>query len=381
VCGFGVSAASGEDRPLITPPALAHELSVAAKEGRIYGRVEGMEWFIRDAHTPPLVTVGNPADAVPGALGQPGTAIVFGGNIDTGMHAGAQFTLGYWFNNSKEVGLEASYWYLARRSAQFGIFGGANGLAIIARPFFDANLQIENADVVAVPGVQQGFTNQRLTDRLNGGEFNLLVGAMGDTWYHIGLIAGVRIFHLDEDLEMLTITQALPLPPVTISDAFSETFHTSNQYAGGQIGIDLALRNESWVWDFRGTASIGGNWEEANINGLAQHFDTDTGFTTGPGGLYAQPTNIGNHHRGSFAFFGEIGTSLTYWWTEWFNMRIGYRFLYLSAVARPGDQIDRVVSIQPIGGGPILGVNRPAFSFHETEFWAHGVNFGCELRF
>src|SRR5437660_3347866 len=110
VCGLGLGAplekvaadggeGSAQDKPLITPPALASELCAAAKEGRIYGRIEGMEWFIRDAHTPPLVTFGNVADAIPGALGQPGTVIAFGGNIDTGMHAGAQFTLGYWFHN------------------------------------------------------------------------------------------------------------------------------------------------------------------------------------------------------------------------------------------------------------------------------------------
>ncbi len=267
MCGFGVTQAAAEDgRPLITPPALADELCAAAKDGRIYGRVEGMVWFIRDAHTPPLITFGSAADPIPGALDQPGTRIAFGGNIDTGTHGGAQFTLGYWFTNDKEMGLEATYWFLNRRTASYAVFGsGAVGSPVIARPFFDPNLLIENSDIVALPGVQSGFTTARLTDRLEGGEFNLLVGATGDSWYHIGLIAGVRVFNLAEDLDLSASTAALPAG-TGIFDSNFETFHVSNQYAGGQIGFDLALRNDALVFDVRGTAGIGGNWEQGVIN-------------------------------------------------------------------------------------------------------------------
>ena len=65
---------------------------------------------------------------------------------------------------------------------------------------------------------------------------------------------------------------------------------------------------------------------------------------------------------------------------------LGGTFLYISNVARPGDQIDRVVnrtelpssqSFSPLVGGPV----RPAFNWSGTDFWATGVSFGIGLRF
>ncbi len=62
---------------------------------------------------------------------------------------------------------------------------------------------------------------------------------------------------------------------------------------------------------------------------------------------------------------------------------MGYDFLYWSSVARPGDQIDRTVNSTQIAPrtGPFTGPARPAFEFKNTDYWAHGVNFGVEFRY
>jgi hypothetical protein len=368
--------------PLIAPPAVAVDLWAACKEGRIYGRIEGMAWFIKDAHTPPLITFGSPSDPIPGALGQPGTSIAFGGSIDTGDHTGAQFTLGYWFDTDRAYGMEVNYWFLNERSVAFGAGStGSPGLAVISRPFFDPNLGIENADVVAINGVQAGTTNVKLTDRLQGGEFNFLAGVTGDASYQLRCIAGIRVFTLQEDLTMITDTAALPLSS-GISDQFSERFGTRNQFVGGQIGLDGDCRIGDFELDLRGTFALGGNYETALIDGVAVHTDPTTGTIAAPGGLFAQVTNIGHHERGSFTYFTEVGATLSYWWTEYFSMRAGYRLFYINSVIRPGDQIDRTVSIQPVPPPPVpVGVPRPIFSFKESDFWAQGLNVGVELRF
>jgi hypothetical protein len=382
VCGFGVTQVHAEDNHLITPPALAGELWSACKDGRIYFRVEGMAWFIRDAHTPPLVTTGNAADPIPGALGQPGTSILFGGNIDTHTHDGAQFTLGYWFDTNQDMGLEATYWFFNTRSHLFGVAStGAPGTAVISRPFFDANALIENADPVALPGVQSGSAEVRLSDHMEGGEFNFLTTGDSSPWYCYRFIAGVAFFSLDENLGMITQTFALPAGS-GIADAFNESFRTQNKFVGGQVGVEGGVRVlERLELNARGTFALGGNYESVFIDGLALHRDPNAGTIIGPGGLFTQVTNIGHHNRGSFTYMSEVGVKAAYWWTDYFNMSIGYKLLYLNSVVRAGDQIDRVVSVQPIGGGLVQGAFRPLFSFHETDFWAHGVNFGCELRF
>jgi hypothetical protein len=54
-----------------------------------------------------------------------------------------------------------------------------------------------------------------------------------------------------------------------------------------------------------------------------------------------------------------------------------------SRVARAGEQIDPVVNATPFailsGNGQLVGLARSALKFAETDFWAHGLNFGLEL--
>ena len=56
-------------------------------------------------------------------------------------------------------------------------------------------------------------------------------------------------------------------------------------------------------------------------------------------------------------------------------------FLFLSNVARPGNQIDRTVNTtQLFGTPPVVGPARPAPLFNQSDFWAQGVNVGLEFH-
>jgi hypothetical protein len=56
-------------------------------------------------------------------------------------------------------------------------------------------------------------------------------------------------------------------------------------------------------------------------------------------------------------------------------------------VVRPGDQIDRGINpvqapaITGVPNAPFIGPSRPAPLFNLTDFWAHGTNFGLEVRY
>ena len=69
--------------------------------------------------------------------------------------------------------------------------------------------------------------------------------------------------------------------------------------------------------------------------------------------------------------------------TRHLKLYAGYSLLWVSTVARAGEQIDPVVNMTqfPIrsGNGPLVGPARPAFHFDGTDFWAQGLNFGLEL--
>jgi hypothetical protein len=109
---------------------------------------------------------------------------------------------------------------------------------------------------------------------------------------------------------------------------------------------------------------------------------TTTTSGQGPGGLFAQPTNIGHHARDRFAVVPEGKVKLGYQITNHWGATIGYSFFLLSDVARPGAQIDRSVNsgllASPSASGGSL---RPQFVFRSSDFWAQGVDIGLEFRY
>ena len=89
--------------------------------------------------------------------------------------------------------------------------------------------------------------------------------------------------------------------------------------------------------------------------------------------------------RDEFTFIPEAGAKVGFHLTNHVSLFVGYTFIYWFDVARPGDQIDRVVNpaLVPsnLAFGSMVGPNRPAVSFTRTDFWAQGVNIGLEVRY
>jgi hypothetical protein len=102
------------------------------------------------------------------------------------------------------------------------------------------------------------------------------------------------------------------------------------------------------------------------------------------GGLLALPTNIGTYSRDRFSVVPEIGVNVGCQVTNRLRVFAGYTFLYWSNVVRPGDQIDTTINPTQLpsaaGPGTLVGPARPAFAFHETGFWAQGINVGVQFR-
>src|SRR5262249_52427039 len=73
--------------------------------------------------------------------------------------------------------------------------------------------------------------------------------------------------------------------------------------------------------------------------------------------------------------------------TPWASFIVGYSFLYVSSVARPGDQIDPVINpnTSPAIGGNFSGIPssppHPALNIRDTDFWAQGLTFALEFRY
>ncbi len=350
---------------------------------RWWGSAEYLLWFIRGQSLPPLLTSGSVADNPPGALGQPGTSVLYGGNnVNNNPYSGLRLRGGYWFNDNHGLGLDIGGFFLGGNNNQFT--ASSMGAPFLARPFVNALTGLQDIEAVATPNGLVGTFTALNTFFLYGAEANLRRNlCCGCNWFIDGFV-GWRLLGLNESLsirENLTVvSSANPNLPAGSQFVVSDRFGTSNLFNGGQIGAIGEYRLGRWFANLRESVGVGGTMQYANIAGSTFSAGPGIPATTAAGGLLAQSSNIGGHTGGAVSFIEETTLSIGYQFTNHIRGFIGYNFLYWTNVARPGNQINPVVNpnlIPPaVGGGP----PQPAFQFHNSNFWVQGVNFGVDIR-
>jgi hypothetical protein len=366
-------------------------------------------WWIKSAPQPfPLVTTGDTINQ--GVPGQPGTAVLLGGdNLELGATSGLRLSAGFWLNREGTIGLEASGLFLARRSKTFEAASDPNGNPLIARPALDAdagNAPIDYVDsfpsgpvfgnpTVTGPAEVAGGVNVNYTVKFNSWEINSLFNLRRTEATQLDLIAGFRALSLREDLKMIDSLTALQSDgflsfeqtPLNAGDHLADfdEFGTSNHFYGGQIGA--RLRTTIGAFTLEGTAKValGGTHEVLNISGATAYTPVGGPTVVVPGGILAQTTNIGQTTHSEFSVVPEIGLNIGYQVTDRLNLHMGYSFLYWSEVLRPGNQINPSVNVFIVPSDPQFGLGtgpaQPSLSVHPSGFWAMGLNFGAEFRF
>jgi hypothetical protein len=368
--------------------------------GSFYGSVEFLLWRLRDSQTPPLITTSNvvtrDVDFIPGAIGSPGTVILFGGEIDHGWRPGARLTAGYWFDPCQTLGVEGSVFGLEHRAVTYQ--AGSDGIPPFFRPFFNYSPTLnppfigEDVQLVAFPNRLAGTVVASLDTRLWGAEANLrksLCYGMTRrcTSFSVDLIGGVRYLSLDESLqidEFLAVTaQPNGGPSVGTRFVLHDEFSTDNRFYGGQVGAHAEFRRGKVFMDVRAKIALGVTHQEVSIDGATVATAPSGVVAVRQGGLLTQPTNIGERDRNVFSVVPEIGVNVGYQVTDGLRVFAGYSFMYWTNVVRPGDQVDRVVNVTQLPGSPVpfSGPARPAFSWNDTDFWAQGFNLGLEMRY
>lgn len=368
-----------------TPPPPLPELALDCFATRFWISADYLLWWIKDSRLPALLTTGSLDDAVPGALGQPATQILFGGDVNNPVRSGARFRGGYWFTPNQTLGMDGSFFFLGNRSVGFG--AGSDGDPLLTRPFLDAGNGQQNAFIVAYPGRQSGTFLAALSSRLWGAEANLRGMLSRGPYHQISVIGGFRFLDLKEQLRMEEM-DAFP-----VQDPFNGTgwttsadyFHTSNQFYGGQIGTELRWCRGRFFVDAYSKVALGASVESAGINGWSSYSNSAGRYGSLGIGELALPSNLGCYGQGKFAVVPEAGINVGFALTQHIRLMFGYTFLFWSNVFRPGDQIDSVVNPTEFsyatGRGPISGPLRPTFTFRDSDFWAQGLNFGVAFRY
>jgi hypothetical protein len=354
---------------------------------RIYGSAEYLLWWLKGQRLPILATTSSPADA--GILGQPTTVPLFGGSsINSGPYSGARFLLGWWMDLCGEEALEVGGFFLPTRSTGFNV--NSSQFPVIGRPFFNLNLNREDAQLTAAPGITTGSLSVNAPTSLWGLQANFRFCCCSGCWYRVTWLAGFRNLNLNDSLTITETIQGLPTAPppftnqtITVLDRFA----TQNHFYGGQAGLAARLYNGPWSLDVQGQLALGGTNQQLDINGGQRFVGPDGIVRSFQGGLLAVPGNIGHFTHNAFSVVPELTLSLGYQITPHLRGFFGYNFLYWSNVIRPGDQIDRNLDVTRIPNFPLatpvapVAGTHPSPVFHQSDLWVQGLIAGLEFTY
>lgn len=378
----------------------------------LYGSAEYLLWKIKDAPLPPnQLTVPYSVSGL--TQFQSNFTFAEGVGVEYGGRSGGRFTLGGWVHPDQLLGLEATYFQFERSNNNFG------GTQVVDLPvnFSVMNLNIATAMTIAM----QNFTlpaQLRVSalgstgpsdfwgTEINARSTRCFIGGMS-----IDLIGGFRYLNFTENFTLLesirldafnsvNLSGPLPIPPnppiqvpqpVTGQRNLAEirTFDnitTRNQFYGAQVGLTsewwLAPRFVVSGWGKVATGAmvetirIVGNTTTVGSAGIAP--------PPGGGGLLTPGTGFVDSSRTRYAVIPEFSFSIGYQITSHIRANIGYDFLYVSTIARPGDQIgfSATNTTIAINGQPTtVQANQPTFSYTDTDLWAQGLTAGFSIRY
>ena len=225
--------------------------------------------FIKPGVLPvPLLTTGSPANAHPGALGQPGTSTIFGNRLSYPMQSGFRTNFGVYVDNSGCYSLEGDLLYFLPVGVHFATQSNAAGVPILTRPFYDVSGATappspgEHAYVIAAP-LTTGFpsaggTAINSSSDLYGFEVNGRYHWNCAPNWRADFLMGFRYLHLNESLliqDNITLLAASPpfpafggivVPAGAVLNDF-DSFGTRNNFYGPQIGGRL-IWQQDWLF-------------------------------------------------------------------------------------------------------------------------------------
>ena len=355
--------------------------------------IEPIIIFHKGIKLPVTATSGDSTlDPVTGALGEPTTTILHGGQAyGGGAFLGGQFRLGYMVLDQDRFFVDASYFISESRTKFYDANSNATGSPVLTRPFFNPTANSQDADPRAFPNILSGSLHDETRTEYQGGQanfkWNFTQNGRGNG-QDLFFVAGPRWFRLDEYFHTFDSTTELP---AGTGSTFILVDHvdTSNTFFGVHLGPEWHVHWDNFSADVSIKGVFGSMHQRATLAGLTQLTDTSSAITGTPGtvlvdrtqGFYVQPSNGGSIARDRFTWGPEFGLNLAYMINDNVKLGIGYNFFYIDKVIRPGDQIDTTINIQPLFAGGGFGVARPLPQFRETNWVTQTINFSIEVMY
>jgi hypothetical protein len=196
--------------------------------------------WTKGTFVPALVT-SSPIGTTPessGVLGEPSTAILFGGNAITGdAQSGVQFTL-VRRTPQESTGVEIDYRFFGTGATRFA--ADSSTMPILARPYYDTAISAQDALLAARPDFLGGSVTADLANDFEIADLLLRKALFGEYCEHLEFVVGYRFAQLDESLTIHQFSQWTRAQGVILAGttkSITDSFDTANQFHGGQFGV------------------------------------------------------------------------------------------------------------------------------------------------
>jgi hypothetical protein len=374
-----------------------------------------MYWIKQGPASPALVTTG-PTDGN-GSQNDPRTKVLFGNSdFDFGRFNGMQYEAGAWLGDQHIWGVNAQGFLLEQRALGSSFSSDANGNPLLALPFNNITTIVNQLPagapggyLVTFPGAFAGNVNIQTTTRLWGAEANVMRNLVACPGFSLDLTAGFRYLDLDERLTVASQSQQLaggallfdplrngdPNNPQTLPDGsiinITDQFHTRNQFYGGQAGFQAEFTRGCFVLSVATQVAMGPNHQTVDISGLSTAKTPDGTTQALSSGLFALTgTNAARTVTNWFAISPEVTVRCGYRFSDMIYGFVGYNFLYLNNVVRPGSEINANVNtafvpttlnFRSFPAANLQPLFQPSLLTKRDDFWAQGIQFGVEFRY
>lgn len=387
---------------------------------------ELLYWSIKKNNTSlPFVTSASLSDSIPGALDQPGTKVLLSRcNIRSRNSLGFRILAGMLIDICKNIELELSYFLLPKKRSQRSLrTTGEPGSSNLAVPIYDTTgvwglNGIPGETVAVLPGPlfeEPGFYgnfNLCGTTKFQGAEVNAIFPLCEKDCSSLAASAGFGWMQFFESVIFSGQTHT-DFNSSIPSDFFNflDHFKKKNNFYGILFGIRAEHRYCAWKLQ---TILTGGLGVMHNLRRIAGSSKTEVGnlfFLTSNtageklhGGIFTQPSNIGNFKRNKLGGMFETIIRGSYILEDNIEFSLGFNFILLANIARAADQVDRKINTTRtslanasratvgIGSGPIpfgepgaapaaSGKRSPIPFYRTKNFWSQGLITGMLVYF
>ena len=354
--------------------------------GHLWFDAELLAWSTKSQQALPLVTTSPEGTAIDdaGVLGL-GTTSILAGNetLFDSLQPGGRLTGGWWFDADQCSGIELHYFAIDGEAIDFRRSSATT--PILARPYTDSVTGLQESVLVAFPGTVTGEIRARVDMEFSGAGA-LWRRALSTGYRHrLDVLCGYRYTRLFDSVrtnEVLTSLDAASGFAPGLNITRFDRFRAENEFHGGELGLAGRWQRGCWSFELLGKTALGSSHRGILIDGQTTTTDNSVVppvITVEPGGVLAQPSNLGSYTEDDLAFVSEVGVSVQYDLSCQLRASIGYSFIYWSDVSRVLDHVSPV--IDPAQIPPAGGTGPSTFQFVTDDFWAQGLTAGFEYQF